>query len=182
MALTEKQLEELKEKVSIREKIFISAKYYLKYYEFFSGLEMNLPEKHERSFLVNHLKFACLVVVVLELSKLFKDSEKHSFANLYKYFNQDSVISGNIKEICKKLNLLRDKYYAHTDSFKCDDTFGLNIQELKKVVTEAESILINIKRQYFQTDCNYNLTDCELGITFLAEVFDLEDIRQFRNR
>jgi hypothetical protein len=173
MMLTEKQREEeLEQEFQYRENIFMPAKYCLRYFEYFGTLEKTCKEKNVNvCFLISYIKFAVGVVLILNLSKLFNEGEKYSLAKICKRFSKDYVMNDNIRGSVKRLKILRDKYYAHTDDFVYDSTIGLYLPELKQLLNKAESILCSIKLDHFNISVNYDLTDAELGITFLEECF-----------
>jgi hypothetical protein len=159
--------------LSKRERIVVYVTYLLRYFEFFSDLYAKLPEKHPYTFLISYMKFVYGVVLVLNLSTLFNEKEKHSFASIYKWFGSDYMMNDNLKSTIQKLRHLRDKYYAHIDSFDCNGIVGLDLIELKELVTEAKLTLGKIKSQYFTSSDVHDLTDDELGITFLKKNFNI---------
>jgi len=131
------------------------------------------------------------VNLVLNLSKLYDETEKYSIKKLvnrmlvgYKkselnlHLTETELISmfdlienERIESLKSKMKIIRDKFYAHLDrTHQNYKTVNLNYTEITELVENIENILKTFESEYFDTTVDYDLTDTELGYNVLESL------------
>lgn len=187
-------LKELRDELNVITNIFFSIKYLSTDFKYFSEQEViqKYPNVYvDYYFLINRIWFSMTVNLVLNLSKLYDDTEKYSIKKLvnkmlagYKkselnlHLTETELISiidlienERIEILKSKMKIIRDKFYAHLDRTHQDYiTVNLNYTEITELVENIENILKTFESGYFDTTVDYDLTDSELGYNVLERL------------
>lgn len=187
-------LKELRDELNVITSIFFSIKYLSTDFKYFSEQEViqKYPNVYvDYYFLINRIWFSMTVNLVLNLSKLYDETEKYSIKKLvnrmlvgYKkselnlHLTETELISmidlienERIESLKSKIKIIRDKFYAHLDRTHQDyKTVNLNYTEITELVENIENILKTFESVYFDTTGDYDLTDTELGYNVLERL------------
>jgi len=187
-------LKELREELNVITSIFFSIKYLSTDFKYFSEQEViqKYPTVYvDYYFLINRIWFSMTVNLVLNLSKLYDETEKYSIKKLvnrmlvgYKkselnlHLTETELISmfdlienERIESLKSKMKIIRDKFYAHLDrTHQNYKTVNLNYTEITELVENIENILKTFESEYFDTTVDYDLTDTELGYNVLESL------------
>ncbi|MDO9152744.1 MAG: hypothetical protein Q7U47_03385 [Paludibacter sp.] len=188
--------DELRNELDVITSIFFSIKYLSTDFKYFSEQEVirKYPTVYKDfHFLLNRIWFSMTVNLVLNLSKLYDESEKYSIKKLlnkmqngYKnselnpYLTEKELIGINdlienerIEFLKSKIKIIRDKFYAHLDrTHQNYITFNLNYTEITELVENIENILKTFELKYFNETFDYELTAPELGYNVLERLVE----------
>lgn len=189
---------ELREELDSIERIFSSTKYLSTDFTYFS--EQEIMQKYpniyaQYYFLLNRIWFSITVNLILNLSKLYDDSEKYSIKRLLNkiksgfknselslYITESELLSmfklidnERINQLKSKLKILRDKFYAHLDrTHSSFMSVYLTDTEIVELVENIENILIKFKSGFFNISVDFDLTIPELGHNILERLNERE--------
>ncbi len=189
---------ELRNELNVITSIFFSIKYLSTDFKYFSDNEVirKYPTVYnDYHFLLNRIWFSITVNLVLNLSKLYDESEKYSIKRLlnkmkngYKNSELNDYLAANevnkindlienerIEILKSKIKIIRDKFYAHLDrSHQNYKAVNLNYTEITELVENIENILKTFELKYFNTTVDYDLTIPELGYNVLERLVERE--------
>lgn len=214
--ITKMTLKELKSEVETRYHILLRAILFYNYSKYLNHPDTSgEKECADRSVFIRRIRYAFWFLCVLELCKIFgnKDTDKFRFKKLfnklkYRYSSapwREKLSKAQIEiwehsfgeemtiQCIRKLEGLRDQYYAHSDKHpdKEIDELTPDFQEVECLITFGKKIILEISEKVFESDKLFEVPISERAENILNKLLkseqlireeELKDVHRLRDR